>query len=468
MVGWPSPAAAAPSGGGMEKTSPGGSRDALAGRGRVQGKEQETSHPGRWKRSGKPRIQRMYNVLPRSPIREATLPPEGTAPLFPPASKGTLFGSERELVPGPSPVYPGGVGTENFPGNSSPRKPPRVDDGRTKRHRHGLLRAPPRLLLPPGVVDGGNGLHGAEVREGSLNPRPIVGIVSQPLGKHTNRSYIAASYVKWIEASGARVAPLIFDRSPQELRANFEAINGIVLPGGDASLTEDSPYFKTLKMLFGWAMEANSRGDYFPLYGACLGLEALAILVSGNHSVLSSTDAEDDPVPLHIATGTAESPFLGFLGEEQMKKATRESIAYENHDKALLLESFHADEKLRETFRLLTVSYDRYGRAYVSSMEGRDAPILALQFHPEKNSYEWNMAEHIPHSLDAVEFSQGVGNYVGKLARKSRHRPITSSQERSMLIYQYPVTYTGSSTKAGVESTFEEEYRFAPAVERTW
>lgn len=312
------------------------------------------------------------------------------------------------------------------------------------------------------------GLAGAEVREGSLNPRPIVGIVSQPLGKHTNRSYIAASYVKWIEASGARVAPLIFDRSPQELRANFEAINGIVLPGGDASLTEDSPYFKTLKMLFGWAMEANSRGDYFPLYGACLGLEALAILVSGNHSVLSSTDAEDDPVPLHIATGTAESPFLGFLGEEQMKKATRESIAYENHDKALLLESFHADEKLRETFRLLTVSYDRYGRAYVSSMEGRDAPILALQFHPEKNSYEWNMAEHIPHSLDAVEFSQGVGNYVGKLARKSRHRPITSSQERSMLIYQYPVTYTGSSTKAGVESTFEEEYRFAPAVERTW
>mmetsp|Transcript_4434 Transcript_4434/g.15772 ORF Transcript_4434/g.15772 Transcript_4434/m.15772 type:complete len:353 (-) Transcript_4434:75-1133(-) len=307
------------------------------------------------------------------------------------------------------------------------------------------------------------GVDVAELRGTYENPRPIVGIVSQPLGEESNQSYIAASYVKWIESSGARVAPLIFDRPVQELRATFEAINAIVFPGGDASLSVDSAYFQTLKLLFEWTKEANSMGDYFPLYGACLGLEALAILVSGNHSILSNTNAQDDPVPLHLATRTADSPFLEYLGPEQVEQVLQKPIAYENHVKGLLVDSYDADQRLRNTFRLLTVSYDRNGQAYVSSMEGKDAPILALQFHPEKNAYEWNTEEHIPHSLNAVEFSQRIGDYVGKLARNSKHRPTSSSQERRMLIYRYPVTYTGYSRQTGVESTFEQEYRFGPA-----
>lgn len=308
-----------------------------------------------------------------------------------------------------------------------------------------------------------DGVDVAEVRRTHQDPRPIVGIVSQPLGEETNQSYIAASYVKWIESSGARVAPLIFDRPAEELRSIFDASNAIVFPGGDASLSEDSAYFQTLKLLFEWTKDANAVGDYFPLYGACLGLEALAILVSGNHSILSDTNAQDDPVPLHLATRTADSPFLEYLGPKHVEQALQKPIAYENHAKGLLVDSYYVDQRLRDTFRLLTVSYDRNGQAYVSSMEGKDAPILALQFHPEKNAYEWNTEEHIPHSMDAVEFSQRIGNYVGKLARNSKHRPTSSSQERSMLIYQYPVTYTGYSTKTGVESTFEQEYRFGPA-----
>jgi gamma-glutamyl hydrolase len=31
-------------------------------------------------------------------------------------------------------------------------------------------------------------------------------------------SYIAASYVKWIEAAGARVVPIFFDETPAEIK----------------------------------------------------------------------------------------------------------------------------------------------------------------------------------------------------------------------------------------------------------
>lgn len=49
----------------------------------------------------------------------------------------------------------------------------------------------------------------------TLNDRPIVGILTQEVGSHSQlekdekfESYIAASYVKFIEGGGARVVPL--------------------------------------------------------------------------------------------------------------------------------------------------------------------------------------------------------------------------------------------------------------------
>lgn len=57
----------------------------------------------------------------------------------------------------------------------------------------------------------------------SLNYRPVIGILSHPgdgasgrLSNATNASYIAASYVKFVESGGARVIPLIFNE-PEEI-----------------------------------------------------------------------------------------------------------------------------------------------------------------------------------------------------------------------------------------------------------
>jgi gamma-glutamyl hydrolase len=56
-----------------------------------------------------------------------------------------------------------------------------------------------------------------------LNYRPVIGILSHPgdgasgrLNNETNASYIAASYVKFVESAGARVIPLIYNE-PREI-----------------------------------------------------------------------------------------------------------------------------------------------------------------------------------------------------------------------------------------------------------
>ena len=50
-------------------------------------------------------------------------------------------------------------------------------------------------------------------------------------------------------------------------------------------------------------------------------------------------------------------------------------------------------------WKALSWNYDRKGLKYVSSIEAWKYPFIGVQFHPEKNIYEWSYREpRIPHS----------------------------------------------------------------------
>ncbi|XP_011409161.2 PREDICTED: gamma-glutamyl hydrolase A-like [Amphimedon queenslandica] len=134
----------------------------------------------------------------------------------------------------------------------------------------------------------------------SLNLRPIIGIVSETTTE--GHSYIAASYVKYIESAGARVVPIINNITQDELKDLFGSINGVLFPGGGSSLVE-SAYLEVAKTIFELAKQANDEGDYFPLWGTCLGFQLLCVLQSGTNHILSSFDSEDYSIPLNFTDG---------------------------------------------------------------------------------------------------------------------------------------------------------------------
>ena len=47
------------------------------------------------------------------------------------------------------------------------------------------------------------------------------------------------------------------------------------------------------------------------------------------------------------------------------------------------------------------------GKEYVSTVVAKHYPFVAMQWHPEKNSYEWG-SPNIPHSAAAVQLAQAV------------------------------------------------------------
>ena len=84
----------------------------------------------------------------------------------------------------------------------------------------------------------------------NINDRPIIGILAQECQPYLSEelcstSYIAASYVKYIESAGARVVPVLINQAEEYYQTIFDSTNGLLIPGGDVSLVDSG----TLKAL---------------------------------------------------------------------------------------------------------------------------------------------------------------------------------------------------------------------------
>ena len=98
-------------------------------------------------------------------------------------------------------------------------------------------------------------------------------------------SYIMAAYVKFMEGSGARVIPIV-DTESQEVTITkmTEQLDGILLPGGGG----DDDYFAKGRQIYEQAISMNDAGDFFPVWGTCLGFEYLASYAADSSNILSS------------------------------------------------------------------------------------------------------------------------------------------------------------------------------------
>ena len=77
----------------------------------------------------------------------------------------------------------------------------------------------------------------------NINDRPIIGILAQECQPYFSEelcstSYIAASYVKYIESAGARVVPVLINQPEEYYQTIFDSTNGLLIPGGDVSLVD--------------------------------------------------------------------------------------------------------------------------------------------------------------------------------------------------------------------------------------
>ena len=101
----------------------------------------------------------------------------------------------------------------------------------------------PKVLFDPAINDMNYLGYDVTAKDADLNHRPIIGILAQELSVNLEKwygdnytSYIDSSYIKYIEAAGARVVPVLINQPMEYYRTIFTSTNGLLLPGGVQSL----------------------------------------------------------------------------------------------------------------------------------------------------------------------------------------------------------------------------------------
>ena len=280
--------------------------------------------------------------------------------------------------------------------------------------------------------------------------RPIIGVLAQTTeGKgfmNLGPSYIAASYVKYLESSGARVVPIKNDLSEDEIEKLFYSINGVLFPGGRASLIS-SGYARTGRIIYKLAMKSFDQGDYFPLWGTCLGFRYLFVLVDGTFKMRTLTDAENLIVPLNFSRHYLGSRMFRDIPKDLAKFLSEAPTTANFHNWSVTVKAFKENKNLSQFFNILSTNNDRNGIEFLSTIEAKKYPFYGTQWHPEKNSFEWPLWENIPHQAMSIKVAQYMSNFFVNEARYSKHKFPTIEEEQSALIYNYCPVYTGKVSK---------------------
>ena len=317
-------------------------------------------------------------------------------------------------------------------------------------------------------------LLGASQRGASAKPppsattaRPIIGVLTLPNdlppALSTYSSYFLASYVKWLESGGARVAPIRYDGPPAETRALLASLNGALLTGGAAAFYDAggalTQYAATAALILDESLRAAERGETWPVWGTCLGHELLLLLAAGpNASVLTGGfDSEDLPLALQPAPAATASRLWGSAPPEVWQWLTSEPITANFHTMGITPEDFAGSAALAGSFDILSTNVDRAGRPFVSSAEHKSAPIYTAQFHAEKPAYEFTtLYSSIAHSDHAIHANGWAARFLVNESRKNGRAFASSDDENDALVYNTATIFTAPSIKP----IWEQVYAF--------
>jgi gamma-glutamyl hydrolase len=281
---------------------------------------------------------------------------------------------------------------------------------------------------------------------------PVVGILAEPITTppHNNTEYmIAASYVKWLEVGGARSIPIPYDASPEQVKELFPLMDGILFPGGGGKVLSPAA-----KQLWELAFQANSQEPgSFPIWGTCLGFEYLLMLASDRDDILEGGyDAENISLPLLRVDSTSKI----YRGIEAILQY---NITLNNHLYGITPHRFRRNTQLVSMFDITSISQDLDGKYFVASIEAKDPdifPYYGVQYHPEKNAFEYATYpgssipyEAIDHSPSGILLSFHLASFFVNLTRVATvKRPI-------MLTDVKPPVYSYTH-KVGIK--FQEYY----------
>lgn len=234
--------------------------------------------------------------------------------------------------------------------------------------------------------------------------------------------------------------------------------SSVLFPGGATWFNQSNGYADAGWHIYQIAKEFNAQGDYFPIWGACLGFELLTYLDANRFEHRDDCQSQNQALNLDFKRD--------FLQSRMFRDAPRQvtlDLAFRpvtsNFHRFCVSEQSLIDAGIAQNWHVLSTNRDWDGFRFISTIEHVTYPFYGVQFHPEKNLYEWVKGKNITHTKAAVRSSQYFAQFFVDEARKNMHTFTDKSEEYRHLIYNFPTTFT---SLRGV--SYEECYMFRSNV----
>lgn len=249
----------------------------------------------------------------------------------------------------------------------------------------------------------------------------------------TQKFIFSNPYVSFLHLAGLDVYPIPTNVTREELKIILSKVNGVMLPGGMSSVVNPDPndanklvfsmYTKTVKMILEEAKTMNDAGDYFPVFGICLGFEAMlaaeaddVLVVEKKHEGLGYS------ATLNYTVKRDDSRFLSAFPPYLFEYMGRVATTHNWHEYMTSVEKFNANPHLPKIFRILSLSDSKKGSfSFISMIEGINYPFYAVQYHPEIAVASYYAGLVYPNYNLAAEIGRCIINFMLEEAKKNMH-----------------------------------------------
>lgn len=271
-----------------------------------------------------------------------------------------------------------------------------------------------------------------------------------------------STYTNFIEHAGGRAIPISYKLPPEELDQILDQVNGVLFTGGDIDQYNRATghfhnYYVAAKHIIQYVVDRNQNGDFFPLFAICQGFQTLHMVISNDPFILSNSRRWGFNDTFNPFGKVKDSRMLSAQHVNLFDHSPGSNIEFNWHMYGIYLEDYDKYPVLRHFFRILATDEVPDSKTIVSAVEAFDYPIYSVQYHPEKNIFDF-LNPNIPKTRRAQQHTEDLAFFFVSEAKKNKHRFASYEIEVQNAMSQYP-RYFGLFEHNG-DNVFVDYYVF--------
>jgi len=261
--------------------------------------------------------------------------------------------------------------------------------------------------------------------------------------------------VSFIYLAGLDIYPIYPDLSPDEIRNILTKVNGVLLPGGMTNVVQPNPesndeslfvysrYAKAAKIILEEAKRINNRGNYFPVFGICLGFQSMIAAETNDMNIVEKKDVGlGYNATLEYTIDSVDSRLLSSIPRYLIDYMGRVKTTNNFHEYMVDYEKFMDDPLLKRMYKVLSLSKSKDETvSFISMIEGIDYPFYGFQFHPEFaiHAYYPKSIVSYPNKNIAAEIAREIMELIRTKVSKNTHK-IEKDEDKLLANTQVTIT----------------------------